>query len=180
MVGTSGALRILYETERAGRRGRASPLRLDERRVVEGGALSTAATSPAGFGRTLADRAARSPGAIRRTRAHVFFPPPFSGGERSTGWDPHATGSVHGLTFATTPLDLARRPSRASAYRFAAIAAASGIEQVVATGGRPPERSRLDPINGRRTRPPGHGVRRLGGIAPRRSRGDARAARLPD
>jgi len=74
MVGTSEALRILYETERR-RRGR--PLPLPARRAARrrGGALSDGGNLAAGSGAPWRIRRARSPGAIRATRAHV---PPLS------------------------------------------------------------------------------------------------------
>jgi gluconokinase len=134
MVGTSAALRLLYETERLQPRPGLFLYRLDERRVVEGGALSDGGNLADWLGRTLAGAAGSLAGRDPRDHGLTFLP--FLGGERSTGWDPHATGSVHGLTFATTPLDIRQAALEGVAYRFAAIAELlPGLEEVVATGG---------------------------------------------
>src|SRR5205814_7820081 len=61
---------------------------------------------------------------------------PFLGGERSTGWDPHARGAVVGLTFDTSPLDLRQSALEGIAFRFAAVAdLLPEVEEFVATGG---------------------------------------------
>jgi gluconokinase len=134
MVGTSGALRLLYETERPQPRPGLFLYRLDERRVIEGGALSDGGNLYSWLEQTLAD--ARGSLAGRGPDDHGLTFLPFLGGERSTGWDPDATGSVHGLTFATTPLDLRQAALEGVAFRFAAIAALlPELEEVVATGG---------------------------------------------
>ena len=60
---------------------------------------------------------------------------PFLGGERSTGWNPHARGAIHGLTLETTPLDLRQAAYEGVAFRFAAIAdLLPDVREVVATG----------------------------------------------
>ena len=46
---------------------------------------------------------------------------PFLGGERSTGWNPEARGTIHGLTFETTPLDVRQAAFEGVAFRFAAM-----------------------------------------------------------
>jgi sugar (pentulose or hexulose) kinase len=68
----------------------------------------------------------RSPTAVTST---------FLGGERSTGWDPDATGAVTGLTFETTPRDLRQAALEGIAFRFAAIAdLLPEVTEVVGTG----------------------------------------------
>jgi gluconokinase len=134
MVGTSGAFRILHETERPQPRPGLFMYRLDERRVVEGGALSDGGNLHAWLEATLADASgsllARSPD------EHGLTFLPFLGGERSTGWDPDATGAISGLTFATTPRDIRQAGLEGIALRFAAIAdLLPEVEEVVATGG---------------------------------------------
>jgi len=134
MVGTSGALRLLYETERPQPRPGLFLYRLDEHRVLDGGALSDGGNLYAWLGQTLAAPAGSLAGRDPRDHGLTFLP--FLGGERSTGWDPAATGSVHGLTFATTPLDLRQAALEGVAFRFAAIAdLLPSLEEVVATGG---------------------------------------------
>jgi gluconokinase len=61
---------------------------------------------------------------------------PFLGGERSLGWDPNRRGSIEGLAFATTPLDIAQAALEGVCYRLADVLdAIGGIESVVGTGG---------------------------------------------
>jgi gluconokinase len=129
MVGTSGALRVLYETERPQPRPGLFMYRLDARRVVEGGALSDGGNLHDWLSETLAGA-----GLGREDHGLTFLP--FLGGERSTGWDPDATGAVAGLTFATTAGDIRRAALEGVAFRFAAIAdVLPEIEEIVATGG---------------------------------------------
>jgi gluconokinase len=107
---------------------------VDERRVVEGGALSDGGNlhkwveatleSPEG---SVADRDPDSHGLTFLT---------LLGGERSPGWHQHATGAIRGLTFATTPLDLRQAALEGVAFRFAEIAdLMPEVEEIVATGG---------------------------------------------
>ena len=175
-VGTSGALRILYETERPQPRPGLFLYRLDERRVVEGGALSDGGNLHAWLEATLSDAG----GSLleRGPDEHGLTFLPFLGGERSTGWDPDAPGAIARAHLRDDP---ARHPpgrrSRASRFRFAAIAdLLPEVEEVVATGGgllADPEWTQID---GRRARPAGHRVgwsrrRRCGARRSRRSSG---------
>jgi len=129
MVGTSGALRVLYETERPQPRDGLFLYRYDERRVIEGGALSDGGNLYRWLRDTLVEGEAQP-----RELALTFLP--FLGGERSTGWDPDATGAIVGLTFETTPADIRHAALAGVAFRFAAIAdLLPGVEQIVATGG---------------------------------------------
>jgi len=134
MVGTSGALRVLYETERPQPRPGLFLYRFDESWIIEGGALSDGGNLHAWLERTLADAS----GSIteRSPDEHGLTFLPFLGGERSTGWDADATGTVHGLTFDTTPRDLRQAALEGVALRFAAIAdLLPEVEELVATGG---------------------------------------------
>jgi gluconokinase len=135
MVGTSGALRVLYESDRRPQPKSGLFLYLaDGRRVVEGGALSDGGNLYEWLERTLADASGSL--AERDPSDHGLVLLPFLGGERSTGWNPHARGTVHGLTFATTPLDLRQAAYEGVAFRFAAIAdLLPELSEVVATGG---------------------------------------------
>ncbi len=133
MVGTSGALRVLYESERPQPKPGLFLYLADERRIVEGGALSDGGNLYAWLGRTLADSAGSL--AERDPRDHGLVFLPFLGGERSTGWNPEARGTIHGLTFATTPLDVRQAAYEGVAFRFAAIAdLLPEVREVVATG----------------------------------------------
>jgi gluconokinase len=134
MVGTSAALRVLYETERPQPRPGLFLYRLDERRVVDGGALSDGGNLYAWLNETLSP----SEGSLleRRPDEHGLTFLPFLGGERATGWDADAKGAVTGLTFATTPRDLRQAALEGVGFRFAAIAdLLPEVEEVVATGG---------------------------------------------
>ena len=134
MVGTSGALRVLYESERPQPKPGLFLYLADERHVVEGGALSDGGNLYEWLERTLADASGSL--AERDPRDHGLVFLPFLGGERSTGWNPDARGAVHGLTFETTPLDLRQAAYEGVAFRFAAIAdLLPDVREVVATGG---------------------------------------------
>jgi gluconokinase len=134
MVGTSGALRVLYESERPQPRPGLFLYLADARRVVEGGALSDGGNLYEWLERTLADASGSL--AERDPRDHGLTFMPFLGGERSTGWNPEARGAVHGLTFETTPLDLRQAAYEGVAFRFAAVAdLLPDVSEVVATGG---------------------------------------------
>ncbi|HJQ73252.1 MAG TPA: FGGY family carbohydrate kinase [Gaiellaceae bacterium] len=134
MVGTSGALRVLYESERPQPKPGLFLYLSDERHVVEGGALSDGGNLHDWLERTLADAAGSLSGRDPGDHGLVFLP--FLGGERSTGWNPHARGTIHGLTFETTPLDLRQAAYEGVAFRFAAIAdLLPQVREVVATGG---------------------------------------------
>ena len=133
MVGTSGALRVLYESERPQPKPGLFVYLADEHHVVEGGALSDGGNLYEWLGRTLAD--ASGPLTERDPRDHGLVFLPFLGGERSTGWNPEARGLVQGLTFETTPLDLRQAAYEGVAFRFAAIAdLLPDVREIVATG----------------------------------------------
>src|SRR3954449_8975440 len=134
MVGTSGALRVLYESERPQPKPGLFLYLADARRVVEGGALSDGGNLYEWLERTLADASGSL--AERDPSDHGLTFLPFLGGERSTGWNPDARGAVHGLTFETTPLDLRQAAYEGVAFRFAAIAdLLPDVREIVATGG---------------------------------------------
>jgi gluconokinase len=129
MVGTSAALRVLYETERPQPKDGLFLYRVDESRVIEGGALSDGGNLHAWLEATLAES-----GDADDDHGLTFLP--FLGGERSTGWDPDLTGAVLGLTFDTTPADIRRAALEGVGFRFAAIAdRLPDVDEIVATGG---------------------------------------------
>ncbi len=125
-VGTSGAMRMLSS--------RAAPTslppelfcyRADRERVVIGGALSDGG----GLLRWLQDSLKLTDNAVELNRSLESYEPdshgltilPFWSGERAPGWSTKATGTIHGLTAATTPLDIARAAMESICYRFALI-----------------------------------------------------------
>jgi gluconokinase len=129
MIGTSGALRVLYETERPQPKPGLFLYRVDPERVVEGGALSDGGNLHGWLERTLTEG-----GTARDEHGLTFLP--FLGGERSTGWDADATGTIHGLTFETTAADIRQAALEGVGFRFAAILdLLPDVEEVIATGG---------------------------------------------
>jgi gluconokinase len=133
MVGTSGALRVVYESERARPRPGLFLYRIDRLRVVEGGALSDGGNLHSWLERTLRD----TEGSLeeRDPDSHGLTFLALLGGERSVGWNPRAAGAILGLTLETTPLDLLQAALEGVAFRFAEIAdLLPDLEDVVATG----------------------------------------------
>ncbi len=129
MIGTSGALRVLW----AGGPPDELPdslwcYRADERRVVVGGALSDGGGLYAWLTHALAfdvDAATVvTELAMMEPDAHGLTVLPFWAGERSTGWADDARGAITGFTLHTRPVEILRAAMEAVAYRFALIAAA--------------------------------------------------------
>jgi len=130
MIGTSAALRVLYETARPQPRPGLFLYRYDDERVIEGGALSDGGN----LHRWLEATLAAADGEPHADHGLTFLP--FLGGERSTGWDPDARGALLGLTFDTTPADIRRAALEGVGFRFAAIAdLLPDVDEIVATGG---------------------------------------------
>jgi len=130
MIGTSGALRVLYEGEPEPRPGLFCYL-LDDRRIFEGGAVSDGGNLHAWLERTLR---ADDPG-LREPDGHGLTFLSLLGGERSPGWNPRATGAIAGLSFDTDPADLFQAALEGATYRLAEIAdQLPEIREVVATG----------------------------------------------
>ena len=149
MIGTSGAMRVLWE----GDVPEALPpalwcYRADRRRIVTGGALSdggnlwawmTQALRLDARGESADVESLESEIAAIGPDAHGLTVLPFWAGERSTGWEGHARGAILGLTMHTHPLEILRAAMEAVAYRFALISRAlselAPEAEVVATGG---------------------------------------------
>jgi gluconokinase len=135
MVGTSAAARVVYAATSAEARPGLFLYRVDGERFCEGGALSDGGNLHAWLVGTLADFDDAGL-ADRDPAAHGLVFEPFLGGERSLGWDASRRGSIHGLSFATTPVDIAQAALEAVCYRLADVLdAIGGLESVVATGG---------------------------------------------
>ena len=125
-IGTSGALRVLWEPGEAvvvPRRG-AWCYRADRRRLLIGGALSNGGDLVAWLRDTI------KVGRIDEVEAlvadmepdsHGLTVLPFLSGERSTGWNDGARFVLSGATLDTTPEEILRAGIEAVAYRFAAI-----------------------------------------------------------
>lgn len=120
MVGTSGAMRVVFAGEPAGEL--ASSLwsyRVSDERVVVGGALSDGG----GLLQWMSDslKVDHSDIAALEPDAHGLTVLPFWSGERSTGWSSEARGGILGLRQKTTPVEIVRATLEAIAYRFALI-----------------------------------------------------------
>jgi gluconokinase len=135
MIGTSGAVRTVYETARAPQpRGGLFLHWVDDAYVVEGGSLSDGGNLYAWLESTLQDPSGSLAGRDPDSHGLTFLS--LLGGERSPGWHQHARGAVHGLTFDTTPLDLRQAGLEGVAFRFAEVAdLMTGIKEIVVTGG---------------------------------------------
>jgi gluconokinase len=134
MIGTSGAIRRVYETEEPQPRAGLFLHWVDDARVVEGGSLSDGGNLHRWIEATLRDAGGSLAGRDPDSHGLTFLT--LLGGERSPGWHQHAKGAVHGLTFDTTPLDLRQAGLEGVAFRFAEVAdLLPAIEEIVATGG---------------------------------------------
>jgi len=126
MIGTSGAMRVVYQGE--------SPAelppelwcyRVDQSRVIVGGALSDGGGLHAWLREMLlaGDDLESIEIALAGIEpdAHGLTVLPFWAGERSTGWSTQARGAILGLSLHTRPVEILRAAMEAVAYRFALI-----------------------------------------------------------
>ncbi len=117
--------------------------RVDRQRSLPGGALSEGGNVFAWMRKTLGMSDRRNLDASlagMEPDGHGLTILPFLAGERSPGWAGDARATVHGLTLATTPLDILRAAMEAVAYRIAAVFERLGPLlpddlQIVASGG---------------------------------------------
>jgi gluconokinase len=131
MIGTSGAYRVLRQTESPEPQPGLFCYLLDGHRIVEGGAVSDGGNLHAWLERTLRLDDPR----LEAPYEHGLTFLPLLGGERSPGWSPHAAGAVAGLTFGTGPHDLYQAALEGVAYRLAEVASLlPEVQTVVATG----------------------------------------------
>ncbi len=130
-IGTSAALRTVHEPS-APRPG-LFLYRVDDQRVIEGGAISDGGNLLAWLKRLFGKLdttglAADPPGELD------FLA--LLGGERSPGWRAGAHGAVSGLTFASERRDVVRAALEGVAQRIAAIAELMPeLEEIVGSGG---------------------------------------------
>ncbi len=135
MVGTSAALRVVYEADAAVPRPGLFLYRLDGRRFCEGGALSDGGNLHAWLLQTL--RVGADEGLAERPAAgHGLSFLPFLGGERSLGWNANRRGAIHGLSFSTTAADIVQAALEGVCYQLAEVLdVLGGVESIVVTGG---------------------------------------------
>ena len=127
MVGTSGAMRVVFEGEPPAEIPPALwSYRVCARRVVVGGALSNGG----GLVKWLTDSLNVDSALLQQELAtlepdaHGLTILPFWSGERSPGWLPDPRGTIFGLKQQTTPIEIIRATLESIAYRFALIARA--------------------------------------------------------
>lgn len=126
MVGTSGAMRVVINGEPP--KKIPSGLfcyRIDQSRMVLGGALSDGGGLYDRLKRNLridlSDAAIGKEMARRGADAHGLTFMPFFAGERSTGYNEFAAGSIIGLTMAHDAIDILQAAMESVAFRFAEI-----------------------------------------------------------
>jgi gluconokinase len=129
MIGTSGAMRVLYEGEPPAELPPALwCYRADQKRVVVGGALSDGGGLYRWIKESLLpnddEEAIEAVLEMMEPDAHGLTVLPFWAGERSPGWSTEARGAILGLTLKTQPIEILRAAMEAVAYRFALIARA--------------------------------------------------------
>ncbi len=126
MIGTSGAMRVVYK----GDPPKKIPsglwcYRVDHDRVIVGGALSDGGGLYDWLKRNLrieiSDAAIGKEMGRRGADAHGLTFLPFLAGERSTGYNEFATGSIHGLTTVHDAIDILQAGMESVAFRFADI-----------------------------------------------------------
>jgi gluconokinase len=141
MVGTSGAMRVLWKADSVEIPDGPWCYRADEKRFVMGGALSDGGNLVEWLRNTL-----RLPEEAEKLLAgmepdsHGLTFLPLLAGERGPGWADEANGTIAGLSMSNTPVEILRAAMEAIALRFALIAeiiqaASPGEKEVVATGG---------------------------------------------
>ena len=129
MIGTSGAMRVCF----AGGPPERLPAELwcyraNRKRILIGGALSDGGGSYNWIKEALLGEEdfemIESELELLEPDAHGLTILPFWAGERSTGWNPDARGTILGLSLQTRPIEILRAAMEAIAYRFALIATA--------------------------------------------------------
>lgn len=142
-VGTSGAMRALCDAPAVRVPWGLWAYRLDRRRAVLGGALSSGGDVFAWLQEVLrlgtAEEVERELAALPPD-GHGLTCLPFLMGERSPGWAAEARGALVGLRLTTRPIEILQAALEAIAYRFALIhellgQTLPGPAEIVASGG---------------------------------------------
>jgi gluconokinase len=125
MIGTSGAMRVVFAGEPPGELSPALwSYRVCEKRVAVGGALSDGGGLLQWLTEALNLKTHQNEIAELEPDAHGLTVLPFWSGERSTGWSTDARGGIFGLRQGTKPVEIVRATLESIAYRFALIARA--------------------------------------------------------
>ena len=144
MIGTTGALRAVRPAGDSHVPAGLWSYRMDRSREMVGGVLGDGgnlfewmrSTLNMGMDPKEVDRVLLA----AKPAGHGLTVLPFLAGERSTGWNPRIRGTVNGLCFETSSLDILQAGMEAVAYRFAAImralqTATPSVREVTCTGG---------------------------------------------
>ncbi len=124
MVGTSGAMRVVWPAEHVRIPRGLWVYRLDRSHFAMGGVLSTGGNMAAWMRDTLRLDdlgAAEHELEAMAPDGHGLTILPFLAGERSTGWAAHASAVFAGVTLHTRPIDLLRAGMESVALRFAEL-----------------------------------------------------------
>jgi gluconokinase len=143
MVGTSGAMRVLWKADSVEIPDGPWCYRADAERYVMGGALSDGGNLIEWLRDTLR---LPDPGETENLLSelepdsHGLTFLPLLAGERGPGWADLANGTIAGLSMSSEPLEILRAAMEAVAFRFAIIAemletASPGEKEVIASGG---------------------------------------------
>lgn len=143
MVGTSGAMRVLWKDESVEIPDGPWCYRADAERYVMGGALSDGGNLIEWLRNTLRlpdPEETESCLSVMRPDSHGLTFLPLFAGERGPGWADLANGSIAGLSMSSKPVEILRAAMEAVAFRFAIIAemletASPGEKEVIASGG---------------------------------------------
>jgi gluconokinase len=143
MVGTTGAMRVVFERQQIEIPAGLWCYRVDRRRAVVGGAISSGGEVFAWMKQTLQlpdaaetekQIAAMAPG------SHGLTMLPYFAGERSTGWRSEARAAITGMGVSTSPIHILRASLESVALQFRNIydimmACIAKPERVIASGG---------------------------------------------
>jgi gluconokinase len=142
-VGTTSALRAIVDFPISRIPNGLWCYRVDRRRSLPGGALSEGGSLFSWLTETLKLRSlpeAEQALAKMEPDAHGLTILPFLAGERAPGWAGNARATIHGLSLATTPLEILRAGLEAVAYRVTIVfrllrQLLPSEPQIVASGG---------------------------------------------
>ena len=143
MVGTSGAMRMIYAADKVDIPKGLWCYHADRRRFVIGGALSEGGNLFAWMRQTfqlpeLADVEREL--SQMKPDGHGLTVLPFLTGERSPGWAAHARAAITGLSLNSQPIEILRAGIESIAYRFGLLYQGMATclpqaKQIVASGG---------------------------------------------
>ena len=144
MIGTSGAMRVVYDgTPPAESPSGLWSYRVDRKRVLIGGALSDGGGLYHWLKQNLrveiSDEEIAQEMTSRGADAHRLTVMPFFFGERSTGYNEHARGSIIGLNASHDAIDILQAAMEAVAFRMAEVfdqlMSVTTIKEIVISGG---------------------------------------------